>query len=111
MALISVVLDGKCRLISGKHSALAHHRKREFRHIPFFGSVTTAQHKQTYILTIILPVKDDTEAFEIQSSITEIADSSGNLIVSFVKDKMTHSYEFEMLDDGFRYVKKLINDI
>jgi len=99
MALIPSV-EGNCIIRPGKHGILAHHRRASFRQVPYFGTVTKAERDKTIIVTVILPVDDNEEAGEIAHTMKRNVDSSGALTVSFVKDKITYTYNFDNVKEG-----------
>ena len=99
MALIPSV-EGDCTLRQGKHGVLAHHRNATFRWIPYVGTVVEAENEKTIIVTIILPVDDEEEAGKIVNSIKRTADSVGTLTVSFVKNDLTYTYDFDNVREG-----------
>ncbi|MBT4482419.1 MAG: hypothetical protein HOC71_01935 [Candidatus Latescibacteria bacterium] len=99
MALIPAV-EGDCILRPGKHGILAHHRRASFRRVSYVGTVTEAEGNKTVIATIILPVGDGEEAGEIANSIKRKVDSSGALTLSFIKDSITYTYNFDNVKEG-----------
>ncbi|MFC1692175.1 hypothetical protein ACFL1R_01565 [Candidatus Latescibacterota bacterium] len=105
MALIPAV-EGDCILRPGKHGILAHHRRASFRWIPYVGTVTEAERDKTIIVTIILSVDNDEEVGEIVNSIERKVDSSGALTVSFIKDGVTYTYNFDNVKEGFVLEKR-----
>ena len=99
MVLIPVV-DTPFSFRPGKHAILPAQKDAQFTWIPYFGTILHAQDEQTTIATIILPVKDKSEAREIANSAQRTTDSAGNLILSFESDGMTYTYKYNNCKDG-----------
>ncbi|MCE5249462.1 heparinase II/III family protein [bacterium] len=99
MALIPVV-DGGFTLRPGRHACQAVNATRNFFWVDYFGTVVNAKNDKTIIGTIILPVKDDSEAREIVKSVGRSVDGAGNLKLSFKKSGKTYSYLYKNGPDG-----------
>ena len=84
----------------GRHACQPVNASRNFFWVPYFGTVVKAQGAKTIIGTIILPVKDDSEARKIAASVKRTVDSSGNLKLSFKKGGKTYRYTYNNGSDG-----------
>ncbi|MCK4464553.1 MAG: hypothetical protein KAU83_02480, partial [Bacteroidales bacterium] len=102
MALIPIV-DGDYYFREGKHPYLPVQKNATFEWIPYFGTVTKAVTNITQIASIILPVENEDETFEIISSLKRTMDDSGNLTLFFIKNGKTYTYVFNKEKDGLVY--------
>ncbi|MDP2984247.1 MAG: heparinase II/III family protein [Candidatus Latescibacter sp.] len=99
MAIIPVA-DGKITMKPGSHSYTPVRKDAEMVVIPCAGAFTTARSENTRIATIILPIRDDTEAKEISQSAKSATDGAGNLILSFAKENRNYTYTFKNGKNG-----------
>ena len=99
MALIPVV-DGDFTLRPGKLMDLPVKKDARLEEIPYTGTVVKARNTMTDIFSIILPVRDDSEARRILNTVRRTIDSAGNLSVSFAYDGKTYTYNYVNSEDG-----------
>ncbi len=99
MAIIPVI-DGKFAFRPARHAYLALQKQARFQWIPYNGTVVHAPDNRTILAHIILPVDDEGEARAIVNSAERSLDSTGNLMLSFVKDGTTYLYNFKREKDG-----------
>ena len=99
MALIPVIA-GEFIFRPDRHPYLALFKHAQFKWIPYNGTVLNAPIEMAVIAHIILPVENDSEAGEIVNSAKMSKDSSGNLIISFMKDGKTYTYKFKKSKAG-----------
>ncbi len=100
MALIPVLADGSHTMRTGRHPYLPVRKDAAFQWIDYFGAVTHAERTNTTIGTIILPVKDDSEAEAVAGSAQLTVDASGSLTVTFTSDGIPHRYAFTKTAEG-----------
>ena len=99
MALIPVTGDDFTNR-PGRHACQPVNATRNFFWVDYFGTVVKAQDTKTIIGTVILPVKDDSEAKKIVKSVKRTVDSAGNLKLSFKKGGKTYRYMYNNGSDG-----------
>ena len=102
--------DGKMALIpscagsfvfrQGAHAYQPVNALMDFTSIPYFGTVLKASGKKTVVITVISPVKDDSEASGIIKSIKRNFGKSGNMDMSFRIKNKTYKYTFINEKDG-----------
>lgn len=101
MALIPVI-DGAFSFRPDHHTYMAVFKKSQVVSIPYNGTVVKALGGKTILAHVILPVKDDSEARLITTSVRRNLDSAGNLTVAFEKTGQKYSYVFEKSGDWLK---------
>jgi len=109
MAVIPVVVccdgaqarrDGDFTIRPGRHAILMAQKNASFRWAPYFGTVVKALNEQAIIVTVVLPVENESEAQRIAKSVKRTVDRNGNLTVSFEKGGKGFTYRFQKGKDG-----------
>jgi hypothetical protein len=90
---------------TGRHADLPVMATAQFKWIPYFGAVLTAESEKTDIVTIILPVKDDAEAAAVAKSAGLSRDGGGIVSVKFARGGKNYSYRFANGAEGLALEK------
>ena len=101
MALIPVV-EGGFTLREGKHAIMMAQKNATFRWVPWFSTVVRAKDERTILVSVILPVGNDSEARKTAESVQLKSDSAGNCSLSFAKGGKKFAYRFEKGGDGLK---------
>lgn len=99
MALIPVC-NGEFTFKPGKHAVMLAVKKEDFFWVPYVDISLKATNDKTVIGSVILSVADDNEAKGIVATLKSRTDASGNMTMSFEKEKKKYSYTFINTIDG-----------
>ena len=99
MALIAVAGD-PVRYVPDSHAYLPIQKDARLNRIPYVDTELTASGSETTIVTIVVPVIDESEAREVSKSVKRIVGRDGALSLSFTAQSQTHEYRFEHGNDG-----------
>jgi hypothetical protein len=93
MAVIPVA-EEKVNIKQGKHACHYINATNKFFWVPYFDIEITSEKERTIVATIILPVENIKQAYEIAKSQKISRDSSGNLTVSFTSRGSEFTYRY-----------------
>jgi hypothetical protein len=104
MALISIA-DVPIKYVPDSHAYLPIQENARLIKIPYVDTELTTSGTETTISTIVVPVKDQSEARAISQSMKQTVGKDESLTLSFNYDGETHEYLYKRIGNGLVLVK------
>ena len=82
------------------HSYLGLQMNARFEWIPFNGTVVNPDGRSAVLAHVIIPVADDSEAAAVARSVSYENTADSDVVISFTKAGISHSYVFNKTSDG-----------
>jgi hypothetical protein len=101
MAVIPLVLNNDFKIVEGSDPFVPVTENSRLTEIPYIETVTHAKTNATYIVTIIVPVKDQNDADYVVQSAKVIQIDPANIQVSIDSDAGNFNWTFVKGQDGY----------
>lgn len=101
MAVIPLVLNNDFKIVAGSDPFVPVTQDAKLSEIPYIETVTHAKTNTTFIVTIIVPVKDQGDAESVVNSAKINQVDSNNIQVSVNSDAGSFKWTFEKDQDGY----------
>jgi Heparinase II/III-like protein/Domain of unknown function (DUF4962) len=101
MAVIPLVLDNDFNIVQGSDPWIPVMKDARLTEIPYIETVTHAKTNTTFIVTIIVPVKDKQDAQDVVNSAKISLIDPSNIQVSVNSDSGSFKWTFEKGKDGY----------